>query len=192
MKENLEFFKINLSAAESATLDATPQDMCTEDSWYECIGPGSLPLFPLKPIKKTPTKETNHGTTSLEPLPFDVVDAHVHLINTDNGIDYLWAVAPESLKPPQHCPCRPPCLCNWTLLDYKATSSSSWNVDKVFVIFIYFLRCAAANHGNQIGVRTSHTGFETCFGWEPQHLRAGILYAQDECPVMNQHPLRVG
>ena len=40
-------------------------------------------------------------------------------------------------------------------------------------------------------VKLLYAGFETCFGWEPQHLRAGILNAQDECPIMNQHPARV-
>ena len=71
------------------------------------------------------------AVSPLEPLGFAVVDAHVHLINTDNGIDYLWAVAPSAMRPPRQCPCRPPCLCNWTLADYGATSAASWAVDKV-------------------------------------------------------------
>lgn len=29
------------------------------------------------------------STTLLMPLPFKVVDAHVHLVSTTNGIDYL-------------------------------------------------------------------------------------------------------
>ena len=41
------------------------------------------------------------------------------------------------------------------------------------------------------GGKLLYAGFETCFGWDPQHPRAGIVYAQDECPIINQSPLRV-
>ena len=52
-------------------------------------------------------------------MPFDVVDAHVHLITTTNGVSYPWARP----TPAPACPCAPPCYCNWTLTEYgKATA----------------------------------------------------------------------
>ena len=41
-----------------------------------------------------------------------------------------------------------------------------------------------------MGFKLLYAGFETCFGWDPGTKGAGILYAQDKCPIMNQHPLR--
>jgi hypothetical protein len=32
---------------------------------------------------------SHHSAAKLRDLPFKVVDAHVHLISTSNGIDYL-------------------------------------------------------------------------------------------------------
>ena len=49
-----------------------------------------------------------------------VVDAHVHLTNI-SLIDYPWGNA--SLTP--HCPCAPPCLCDWTPADYVSATSDS-------------------------------------------------------------------
>ena len=46
-------------------------------------------------------------------LPYGAVDAHVHIVTTDNRIEYLWARPPAELG--LRCPCRPPCMCNWTL-----------------------------------------------------------------------------
>ena len=38
---------------------------------------------------------------------------HVHIVETGNKIDYLWAKPPAELG--LRCPCKPPCMCNWTL-----------------------------------------------------------------------------
>jgi hypothetical protein len=42
---------------------------------------------------------------------------------------FSWAKPAGSLTPPQACPCRPPCLCNWTRSDFVATSKDSFDVD---------------------------------------------------------------
>jgi hypothetical protein len=42
---------------------------------------------------------------------------------------FSWAKPPGSLTPPEACPCRPPCLCNWTRSDFVATSKDSFDVD---------------------------------------------------------------
>ena len=43
----------------------------------------------------------------------------------------------------------------------------------------------------QWGFKLLDAGFETCFGWDPRRhsTGAGILHAQDKCPIMNQHLL---
>ena len=56
----------------------------------------------------TPT----HGSPAKPLLPFGVVDTHVHMATTTNGISYSWAHDPRTLDPPEQCPCRPPCACN--------------------------------------------------------------------------------
>jgi predicted TIM-barrel fold metal-dependent hydrolase len=35
------------------------------------------------------------------------------------------------MVPPRQCPCKPPCLCNWTLADYVATSAPALDVSTV-------------------------------------------------------------
>jgi hypothetical protein len=50
--------------------------------------------------------------------PTRVIDGHVHL--TDISLfDYLWAN--QSAGP---CPCAPPCLCNWTVTEWRDASAS--------------------------------------------------------------------
>jgi predicted TIM-barrel fold metal-dependent hydrolase len=75
------------------------------------------------------------GATPSPPAPplvgFGVVDAHVHLMTTTNGLNYTWALDPATLSPPQRCQCAPPCNCNRTVADYQSTSSGSWRVEKV-------------------------------------------------------------
>ena len=61
-----------------------------------------------------------------------IVDAHVHMIDASNGLDYLWAQPPASLSPPRRCPCAPPCLCNWTQPQYAAASAALKVTDIVF------------------------------------------------------------
>eukprot|EP00041_Stephanoeca_diplocostata_P023013 m.558318 g.558318 ORF g.558318 m.558318 type:complete len:687 (-) comp22198_c0_seq3:105-2165(-) len=121
MKENLAFFSVPLTARDSQDIDLIPQDECTKDSWYECVGPDKPPLA---------TAAARFDATAPS-LDFAVIDTHVHIASTTNGLDYLWAKDPGSLSPPQSCPCRPPCACNWTLADYADMSSKSWAVDKV-------------------------------------------------------------
>jgi len=64
-------------------------------------------------------------------IDFSVVDAHVHIMQTTNGLNYTWAADPNTLTPPQQCPCAPPCACNRSLTGYQRSSSSSWKVEKV-------------------------------------------------------------
>eukprot|EP01046_Picozoa_sp_COSAG06_P056414 COSAG06_NODE_10666_length_1640_cov_1.230370_1_plen_302_part_10 len=63
-------------------------------------------------------------------LPFGVVDTHVHMATTTNGINYSWAHDPSTLDPPQQCPCRPPCACNMTIPEYQH-ASAAWEVSDV-------------------------------------------------------------
>eukprot|EP00037_Helgoeca_nana_P022172 m.225768 g.225768 ORF g.225768 m.225768 type:complete len:349 (+) comp25913_c0_seq2:14-1060(+) len=90
-------------------------------------------LQALAPSDVTASDVVRGSTTLLDdtapPTPFNlkVADAHVHLISTTNGVDYLWA----KLVPPGQCPCKPPCLCNWTLADYVATSAPTLDVSTV-------------------------------------------------------------
>ena len=53
-----------------------------------------------------------------------VIDAHVHMVSSTNGLDYLWAQPPSSLSPPRTCPCAPPCMCNWTQTEYSVASAT--------------------------------------------------------------------
>ena len=53
-----------------------------------------------------------------------VIDAHVHMVSSTNGLDYLWAQTPSSLSPPRTCPCAPPCMCNWTQTEYSVASAT--------------------------------------------------------------------
>lgn len=110
MKENLAFFAVPLTAADSQTLDQIPQDVCTKDSWYECVGPEKPPLESiannddaLMPRPRLPTSGDAQIGTGKTPLLFDptapnldfnVIDTHVHLASTTNGLDYLWAKNP--------------------------------------------------------------------------------------------------
>jgi len=67
---------------------------------------------------------------SAEPLlPFGVVDTHVHLMLTTNGINYTWTKP----TPPSNCPCRPPCSCNMSLPEYHAASSPTAAAD--YIVF---------------------------------------------------------
>ena len=70
-------------------------------------------------------------TTAHVALPYGVVDAHVHVVTSDNGIAYNWARDPSSLTPPRSCPCAPPCFCNWTMADFRTASAPTWEVDQV-------------------------------------------------------------
>ena len=61
-----------------------------------------------------------------------VVDTHVHIVTTDNQIGYTWAQTPVSLN--ESCPCRPPCLCNWTLAAggaFERFSAGAFDGDEV-------------------------------------------------------------
>eukprot|EP00729_Bicosta_minor_P003918 gene3918-32935_t len=71
------------------------------------------------PGVKLLTSKTPPGPAPPTPLlPFSIVDTHVHLSTTTNGINYTWARDPSKLSPPQQCPCRPPCFCNMSLPEY--------------------------------------------------------------------------
>ena len=61
------------------------------------------------------------------PTPARVVDGHVHLTNT-TLLDYLWGNASAGV-----CPCAPPCLCSWTIPQWRAASSSLAPSRLVFV-----------------------------------------------------------
>ena len=66
--------------------------------------------------------------TCSEPLlPFGIVDTHVHLMTTTNGLNYTWTKP----TPPQSCPCRPPCTCNMSLPEYAAASAATAPADAV-------------------------------------------------------------
>lgn len=61
------------------------------------------------------------------PAPTRVVDGHVHLTNV-TLLDYLWGNASAGT-----CPCAPPCLCSWTIPQWRAASSSLAPTRLVFV-----------------------------------------------------------
>jgi len=62
-------------------------------------------------------------------LDFGVVDTHVHLMSTTNGINYTWTKPTE----PSACPCRPPCACNMSLQQYAQASAATAPAD--YVVF---------------------------------------------------------
>lgn len=61
------------------------------------------------------------------PSPSFVVDGHVHLTDTSK-FAYLWANSSAGI-----CPCAPPCLCNWTMTEYRAAASTFPAASVVFV-----------------------------------------------------------
>jgi predicted TIM-barrel fold metal-dependent hydrolase len=52
------------------------------------------------------------------PTPKRVLDGHVHLTNT-TLLNYLWGNTSVGT-----CPCAPPCLCSWTVTQWRSASSS--------------------------------------------------------------------
>jgi predicted TIM-barrel fold metal-dependent hydrolase len=67
-----------------------------------------------------------------------IIDAHVHLVSTDNNISYTWAAPP---LPNMSCPCvfplGLPCLCPWTYAHYKNASRSSFPHPSMFkIVFV--------------------------------------------------------
>jgi predicted TIM-barrel fold metal-dependent hydrolase len=67
----------------------------------------------------------HHHRAALPDLDYGVVDTHVHLMTTDNGIHYTWTVDPSKLDPPEACPCRPPCACNMSVPEYEHATNST-------------------------------------------------------------------
>jgi hypothetical protein len=53
------------------------------------------------------------------PTPAFVIDSHVHLTNTSIFNYSSWGNPGAGV-----CPCAPPCLCNWTISDWQAASST--------------------------------------------------------------------
>jgi hypothetical protein len=68
--------------------------------------------LPIAPLVLGIMATSVHRLAAQPLLPFGVVDTHVHMATTTNGISYAWAHDPSTLDPPEQCPCRPPCACN--------------------------------------------------------------------------------